>query len=297
MSFRDIFKSDSITKYVGFCLILIGMCRAFGVTTLDPVSQFGFSLSACFFTLADFWYYNYDRSQKLKVKKLTKLGFDSGKLYFWAMSTFQFFAVCSIIVIPYLYTIITNKSFLSLANDVTLLLGLGIVVSLIGIRRDHAVDEKIREVSSLMDQGSSDPNKVFGQIKDILDPEKLVEEMKKKRFSGVDNNTLSEIIKNLSETINEEVSNIERISRIHLEGKVEQCIGRFIWQSEIGVPIRVINLHKHVLKTQRGLTMKQLMNELNKFEFAKVIEIKKKHDGIYFTKIAEMKPLSTVMYN
>lgn len=135
-------NTNTIIKFFGICFIFLGYWRITRFIELSTIFMFSFSLAGFLFILYDWSNFHIENAKKKKIKKC--------KMIFLIRCRDLCLLLCvfSMIALPHL-PIHWSQETLVMLNDAIVLLGLGIVVFLIGLKSDKELDTAIDMLEDL----------------------------------------------------------------------------------------------------------------------------------------------------
>lgn len=139
------FTPHSITKFIGFGIFLLGYWTLTNFFVLETRFLLSFSFAGFLFILFDFINFKHERLKR--IRQITRSTGCQLKAYRYLKSVMLLLSAFSIIVFPHL-PISWNSDLIHRMNDAIVLLGLGIVIFLIGLRSDAEFNEMLDRISS-----------------------------------------------------------------------------------------------------------------------------------------------------
>lgn len=160
---------DSITKYIGYCLFIMGFLRVFDVIQQDSVYLMGFSIAALLITIA----------QTLDERELEK---NTPDKYRKIIIVLYFFAAFSFTIIPSI--IITwDEKVVSKINDVCVYLSLGIIFIINASKNSKKVlDFVMNKIDEILPQMSEEATSKA--LNELMDYDKI-EEMTREAIAKI----------------------------------------------------------------------------------------------------------------
>ncbi|MGG4402776.1 hypothetical protein ABEW61_21810 [Paenibacillus amylolyticus] len=171
------FNTNAITKFIGLCFMFLGYWRLTDFVILNPVFTFSFSIAGFFFILFDLTTHHLEQLKREKEKYYSW----KGKILRFLKLSLLFLTAFSIVALPHLTLGWEQESILKL-NDAIVLLGLGIVVFLIGLKSDQEIDNVLEVFEDVENRLKNIDDKFSGIIASKDEEiEKLKHELKELR--------------------------------------------------------------------------------------------------------------------
>lgn len=130
--------TTAITKYIGIALVILALLHASDKVQLTPIYVFSLSVAGFLFILFDWANLLVERLIKEKKPKRKRAAY-------WLRAILLMGSSFSIIILPFVLKI-TDDKYLSRLSDNLVLLGLGIVIFLIGLKSEYEFDKKLTKL-------------------------------------------------------------------------------------------------------------------------------------------------------
>ncbi|WP_339798778.1 hypothetical protein MKY19_26925 [Paenibacillus sp. FSL R5-0744] len=174
-------NTHTITKFIGLGLFFLGYWTITGFLELETRFVLSFSVSGFLFILFDFLNFGLERLKK--SKQITKYLIYKLKAYKYSSQIALLLSVLSIVVLPHLPIKWESEIILQI-NDSIVLLGLGIVMFLIGLKSDAEFDDmldRIKAVTNNIHEPEERHNKSLKQLEiELEDIKRLLNEKSNK---------------------------------------------------------------------------------------------------------------------
>ncbi|MGZ0050161.1 hypothetical protein [Brevibacillus gelatini] len=123
---------DSLTKYMGFSLVVVAFMRSLDFVVFTSTSLIGYAVSALFFAVIDLINFKVDEGDDpFRFNKTKKL------LYLLAALSFT--------TLPYI-NISWSIEYISKINDTSVLIGVGTILIISGFKSEKGVSDKVERL-------------------------------------------------------------------------------------------------------------------------------------------------------